>query len=639
MAGPPGELLGLGAGLGRRLGPALAAAVVATAALQRGGGAAAAGGAGGEDEAGPRRGAALRGAAWGAWAAGAALWVAVPPPPGGATASFRPETEAAAVLWVVAEVLLLSSSVLAAGGRGRGRGWGASRDAEGRRGRLLAVRCLGALLAGLAGFLLCLVPDLPDARSQQTYLALSGLVFVVGIMVTHGLGGFVMHTGGRRFSPRRLRPPGAEWAFWQPGLGGWVFILCQFFGWGLFVASLVALAWMARALASGFAVGFRTFGVGVAALFVTSQVVIGISVLHFQRGKGTRLEASSAGLPDAGSLQRLLALLLLYTAPHLLLALICLSVAVLRRWAAPAAAGFLSAWYLRRVFDSAGAAGRAWPAFEQWLERHIDAVAEEWLGGVQVIADWAGRRAPVRGGGGRKYVFAYHPHGLYPSGLTWFHRTSQFRQLAPGIRPKALVASVIFWVPLLKELMTWGGGGPVTRANFRRELEEGGVVVLCPGGQAELVETPKAHDSGEIVLCTSHKGFVRIACEQGASLVPVLCFGEIHGVRNLIAVPNLQRYTYKRLGFPIPFLPGGRWGLPVPIPGRDAGPLTFVLGAPVPVPPHLKGRPDVPREEIDALHAQYYEHVRKLFYKHRVAAGFAGATLSFTHPLPKASTD
>merc|ERR1712078_690511 len=72
--------------------------------------------------------------------------------------------------------------------------------------------------------------------------------------------GFVMHTGGRRFSPRRLRPPGAEWAFWQPGLGGWVFILCQFFGWGLFVASLVALAWMARALASGFAVGFRTFG-------------------------------------------------------------------------------------------------------------------------------------------------------------------------------------------------------------------------------------------------------------------------------------------------------------------------------------------------------------------------------------------
>ena len=208
-----------------------------------------------------------------------------------------------------------------------------------------------------------------------------------------------MHAGGRRFSPRRLRPP--EWAFWQPGLGGWVFILCQFFGWGLFVASLVALAWMARALASGFAVGFRTLGVGVAALFVVSQVVIGISVLHFQRSKGSRLEAPSAGLPDAGSLQRLLVLLVLYTAPHLLLAFVCLGAAVLRSWAAPAAAGFLSTWYLRRVFDSADAAGRAWPAFERWLERHIDAVAEEWLGGVKFIADWAGSRAPGGGGGAK----------------------------------------------------------------------------------------------------------------------------------------------------------------------------------------------------------------------------------------------
>lgn len=627
--GPPGAgggaVLGLGAGLGRRLGPGLAAAVVATAASAAGGvaGAAARGG--------RRRGAALQGAAWAFFAAGGALWAAVP----AVTApAFRPEAEAAAVLWVVAEVLLLASVVLSAGAPGGERRRQQERGAlEGRRVRFLVVRYLGAVLAALAGFLLCLVPDLPDVRSQRVYFSLSGLCIMVAVAVTHGLGGIVMHSDGRRVSPRR-RSPGTEWAFWQPWLGGWVFIICQFFGWGLFVTSLVSLAWMARAVASGFAVCFRTLGVGISALFISSQVIIGISVLHFQRGKAACLEKSPFDLLRTGSLVRLSLLLLLYTAPHLLIAAACLGGALLGVWTAPVAAGCLSAWYLRRIFSFSCAEGRAWPAFESFIDRHIDSMAEEWLGGAQVLADWRScRRAPVRAGGGRKYVFAYHPHGLYPSGITWFHRTAQFRKLAPGLRPRPLVASVIMWVPLLSELMTWAGGRAVTKKNFRATLEMEGDVVLCPGGQAELVETPKAHTSGEIVLCTSHKGFVKLACEQGASLVPVICFGEIHGVRNMISMPKLQRFTYKRFGFPIPFLPGGRWGLPVPIPDRSAGPLTFVIGSPVAIPPNLKGQTSAPREEIDALHARYYRDVRKLFYKFRAEAGFPEANLSFSHPL------
>lgn len=96
------------------------------------------------------------------------------------------------------------------------------------------------------------------------------------------------------------------------------------------------------------------------------------------------------------------------------------------------------------------------------------------------------------------------------------------------------------------------------------------------------------------------QGFVRLALEEGAWLVPVLAIGETLQVRrwservwllqhtrapavpfsppslrpansatspplllqlaNLISAPELQRATYKRLGFPVPFILAGRWG-------------------------------------------------------------------------------
>lgn len=35
---------------------------------------------------------------------------------------------------------------------------------------------------------------------------------------------------------------------------------------------------------------------------------------------------------------------------------------------------------------------------------------------------------------------------------------------------------------------------------------------------------------------------------------------------NLVDWPALQRYTYKRIGFPIPYLIAGKWGfLPLPV--------------------------------------------------------------------------
>jgi hypothetical protein len=66
--------------------------------------------------------------------------------------------------------------------------------------------------------------------------------------------------------------------------------------------------------------------------------------------------------------------------------------------------------------------------------------------------------------------------------------------------------------------------------------------------------------------------------QQGAALVPVLCLGEIACLHNACNWPAIQQWTYKNLGFPIPYLVVGRWGF-TPFPRRTG--LKFVVGQPI----------------------------------------------------------
>ncbi len=74
-------------------------------------------------------------------------------------------------------------------------------------------------------------------------------------------------------------------------------------------------------------------------------------------------------------------------------------------------------------------------------------------------------------------------------------------------------------------------------------------------------------------------GFLKLAIEQQAHLVPILVLGEVCSLRNFIDIPALQQWTYKKIGFPIPYLVVG-WGgcTPLPMPGKG---LRFVIGEPI----------------------------------------------------------
>lgn len=65
----------------------------------------------------------------------------------------------------------------------------------------------------------------------------------------------------------------------------------------------------------------------------------------------------------------------------------------------------------------------------------------------------------------------------------WFHYTSAWRQLFPGIRPVSLAATAVFMAPVLRDLMLWAGNREVSRRGFQNALDDERAVVVCPGGQ------------------------------------------------------------------------------------------------------------------------------------------------------------
>lgn len=82
----------------------------------------------------------------------------------------------------------------------------------------------------------------------------------------------------------------------------------------------------------------------------------------------------------------------------------------------------------------------------------------------------------------------------------------------------------------------------------------------------------------------------------------------------MINLPTLQQATYRKFGFPVPFILSGRWFF-TPFPRKT--PLVYVIGRPLQPPAHVTGQP-VDSSAVDGLHKEYYDSLVDLFerYKH-----------------------
>jgi len=196
-----------------------------------------------------------------------------------------------------------------------------------------------------------------------------------------------------------------------------------------------------------------------------------------------------------------------------------------------------------------------------------------------------------------------------------------------------------FYCPWLREILLWMGLCSASRESCDNILGKGpgSAIMLVVGGAAESLET----EPGTYRLMLGRQGFVRVALDNGADLVPVLGFGENDIFDTAYQAPNttarrLQEFARKKIGFATPLFWGrGLFSYSFGIlPHRK--PIIVVVGKPIKLPklpPHLKGAALCTTKEgrqiVDDVHNQYVAALRALWtqYRDRWAIHRAGSLL------------
>uniref|UniRef100_A0A8D2HTQ5 Acyltransferase n=1 Tax=Urocitellus parryii TaxID=9999 RepID=A0A8D2HTQ5_UROPR len=273
----------------------------------------------------------------------------------------------------------------------------------------------------------------------------------------------------------------------------------------------------------------------------------------------------------------------------------------------------------------------------------------------------------------RNYLFGFHPHGVLVVGAfgNFCTEATGFSRLFPGLRPHLLMLPCWFQIPIFRDyIMTSGkeeevqaqepdpkpplsftGFSPPLRAprpssafpvsspenpgvespnlcpppglvssdkasvSYLLSRPGGGqVAVLAVGGPLEALEAKPGALSLRI---RKQKGFVKVALEHGASLVPVFSFGENELFRQFPNprgswVRRAQEALQSLLSVALPLF-HGRLGLLMPF----RSPIHTVVGAAIPV----QRSPRPSRAQVDALHALYVERLTQLFEEHKERYG------------------
>ncbi|XP_061753658.1 2-acylglycerol O-acyltransferase 3b isoform X1 [Nerophis ophidion] len=226
----------------------------------------------------------------------------------------------------------------------------------------------------------------------------------------------------------------------------------------------------------------------------------------------------------------------------------------------------------------------------------------------------------------KNYILGCHPHGIMSMGAFGCFTTGccGFAEAFPGMRATLAILAGLFRIPLFREYIMGAGLVPVSKPSLTHLLSKSGTgnaVVIVIGGAAESLAS---HPGEHTVLVKQRKGFVRVALEYGADLVPVYSFGETELFQQITFSEGtlgrtLQDLFKKITGFAPCLFIGERWVL---LPSRT--PIITVVGSPISVPQ----RATPTKEEVDHYHQLYMDGLSKLFHEHKVSCG-----LSETHKL------
>jgi len=210
-----------------------------------------------------------------------------------------------------------------------------------------------------------------------------------------------------------------------------------------------------------------------------------------------------------------------------------------------------------------------------------------------------------------RYIVAFFPHSALPVGISVLHPSSP---LCPkNFKNGRLVgcgSSAISWCPFVRHVWSWLSIESCSRPHVSKRLEEGKSVILIPGGVRECM---LLQEDSENIFLSTRKGFIKLALQQGVSIVPAFAFGQssaYHYAR--LGPPLLPRRAVDMIARAVGFLPMYIWGahgspLPRPVP------IHVVLGKPI----RIKGKVANPTyAQLNEIHALYVEELKALFHRH-----------------------
>ncbi|NP_001155383.1 diacylglycerol o-acyltransferase-like [Acyrthosiphon pisum] len=217
----------------------------------------------------------------------------------------------------------------------------------------------------------------------------------------------------------------------------------------------------------------------------------------------------------------------------------------------------------------------------------------------------------------KSYLFATYPHGVLCAGSFSNFATDagQFSELFPGLTSYLITLNLHFCMPFSREI----GIGLCLQESSEKSLmnlldnKKGNVAVLMVGGVSEAF---KSFPGPYHLILKNRKGFIRVALQTGASLVPVFSFGETNVYGMGQAEPNsfwdkvLKLIKWKS-GNKVPVGRGFfqySFGI---VPRRH--PIVTVVGKPIDVPKIVKPE----KEDIEKYHQIFIDELTKLFEEHK----------------------
>ncbi|KAJ3394780.1 diacylglycerol O-acyltransferase 1 [Lobulomyces angularis] len=217
---------------------------------------------------------------------------------------------------------------------------------------------------------------------------------------------------------------------------------------------------------------------------------------------------------------------------------------------------------------------------------------------------------------GPSYLFCLHPHGVlgYSHYANFMSTYSKFYSLFPKISLRTCTINLNFKVPFARESFVLRGFISADKESINFSLNKknndaskiNAVAIVIGGAKESELAIPNRNT----LVLKNRKGFVKIAIQNGSSLVPVYSFQENNLYKQIEnktikKIQNLfQKYTTFR-----PVLVYGRFGTLIPFRTK----IVTVVGKPIKV----AKNPNPTEEEINKYHKQYILGVREIFDKYK----------------------